>query len=139
MALSFLQEFHIIFNHVLLYLFCIFHHNDPNLLNTRSSNPHFKTPIPEKPSKLGFMRVWHKNYLYLDTSTIGNGNPHPTNINSRMRSIKMTPRSQLFFDKSFREPRKGDCPTSTQQVWQIRSFINLNCLTLHVWLYLYLY
>ena len=24
--------------------------------------------------------VWHKDNLYLGTSTIGNGNPHPTNI-----------------------------------------------------------
>ena len=28
-------------------------------------------------------------------------NPHRTNIDSRTRSITMTPRSQLFFDKSF--------------------------------------
>jgi hypothetical protein len=31
----------------------------------------------------------------LGTSTIGNRNPHPMNINSRTRSIKMTPRSQF--------------------------------------------
>jgi len=33
--------------------------------------------------------------------TIGNGNPYPTNIDSETRSIKMMPRSQLFFDKLF--------------------------------------
>jgi hypothetical protein len=35
------------------------------------------------------------------TSTIGNGNPHPTYIDSRTRSIRMMPRRQLFFDKLF--------------------------------------
>jgi hypothetical protein len=28
-------------------------------------------------------------------------NPYPMNFDSRRRSIRMTPRSQLFFDKSF--------------------------------------
>jgi len=54
-----------------------------------------------KPSKSSLIGVWHKDNLYLGTSTIGNGDPHPTNIDSRTRSIRMTPRRQLFFDKSF--------------------------------------
>ena len=41
---------------------------------------HTKTSIPEKSSKLGLIGMWHKDNLYLDTSTIGNENPHPTNI-----------------------------------------------------------
>jgi hypothetical protein len=55
----------------------------------------------KKPSKSSLIRVWHKDNLYLGTSTIGNGDPHPTNIDSRTRSIRMTPWRQLFFDKSF--------------------------------------
>jgi len=72
--------------------------------------------------------VWHKDNF----NTIGNGNPHPTNIDSRMRSIRMTPRSQLFFDKSFfsslENPGREIYLTNTQQVQQTRSFINMNCL-----------
>jgi hypothetical protein len=60
-----------------------------------------KTPIPGKPSKSGLIGVWHKDNLYLGTNTIRNGNPYPTNIDSWTRSIWMTLRSQLFFDKSF--------------------------------------
>ena len=63
---------------------------DVNLVITWSRNPHAKTPIPGKPSKSGLIGVWHKDNLYLGTSTIGNRNPHPTNIDSRMRSIRMT-------------------------------------------------
>jgi hypothetical protein len=74
---------------------------DANLMITWSRNPHAKTPIPGKPSKSGLIEVWHKDNLCLGTNTIGNGNPHPTNIDSRTRSIRMTPWSQLFFDKSF--------------------------------------
>jgi hypothetical protein len=51
-----------------------------NLVITWSRNPHAKTPIPGKPSKSGLIGVWHKDNLYLGTSTIGNGDPHPTNI-----------------------------------------------------------
>jgi len=65
------------------------------------ATPTQKTPIPGKPSKSGLIGVWHKNNLYLGTRTIGNGNPNPTNIDSRTRSIRMMSRSQLFFDKSF--------------------------------------
>ena len=65
----------------------------------------------------GLIGVWHKDNLYLGTSTIGNGDPHPTNIDSRTRSIRMTPRRQLFFDKLFfqffRKPWKGDYLTNT--------------------------
>ena len=93
-------------------------------------------PIPGKPSKSGLIGVWHKDNLYLGTSTIGNRNPHPTNIDSRTRSIRMMPRKQLFFDKSFfssleNHEREIISPTHTHthKVWQIRSFINLNCLT----------
>jgi hypothetical protein len=84
---------------------------DVNLLNMRSSNPHAKTSILGKPSKSGLIGVWHKDNLYLGTSTIGNGNPHPTNIDSRTRRMN------------------EDYPTNTQQVRQTRSFINLNYLT----------
>jgi len=35
---------------------------------------------------------------------MGNGNPHPMNIDSRIRSIRMMPRRQLFFDKLFFSP-----------------------------------
>jgi len=76
-------------------------HYNANLLNTRLSNPHAKIPISGKPSKSGLIGVWHKDNLYLGTSIIGNENPHPTNIDSRTKSIRMTPRSQLFFDKLF--------------------------------------
>jgi sarcosine oxidase delta subunit len=34
-----------------------------------------KTSIPGKPSKSGLIEVWHKDNLYLDTTTIGNGKP----------------------------------------------------------------
>ena len=120
--------------------------NDVNLVITWSRNPHAKTPIPGKPSKSGLIGVWHKDNLYLDTSTIGNEDPHPTNIDSWTRSIRMTPWRQLFFNKSFfqfsKELWKGDYLTNTHththKVRQTRSFINLNCLTLHVWLCLYL-
>jgi len=74
---------------------------DVNLVITWSHNPYAKTPIPGKPSKSGLIGVWHKDNLYLRTSTIRNRDPHPTNIDSRTRSIRMTPRRQLFFDKSF--------------------------------------
>jgi len=57
--------------------------------------------FPGKPSKSGLIGVWHKDNLYLGTTTIGNRNRYPTNIDSRMKSIRMMPRNQLFFDKSF--------------------------------------
>jgi len=88
-----------------------------------SRNPHEKTPILEKQSKSGLIRVWHKYNLYLGTRNIGNTNPHLTNINSWSRSITMTPRSQLLFDKLFFTSLKN------QKMRQIRCFINLNCLT----------
>jgi hypothetical protein len=71
---------------------------DANLVITWSRNPHAKTPIPKKLSKSGLIGVWHKDNLYPSTSTIENGDPHPTNIDSRTRSTRMTPRRQLFFD-----------------------------------------
>jgi hypothetical protein len=91
---------------------------DANHLNTWSSNPHAKTPITKKPSKL-VIGVWHKDNLYMDMSTIGNGNPHLTNIDLWTISIRMTPRSQLFFDMSFfssleNEGREIISPTHTQ-------------------------
>jgi hypothetical protein len=101
------------------YLVCITRLNriDTNLMITWSRNPLAKTSIPGKPGKSGLIGVWHKDNLYLGTSTIGNGDPRPTNIDSRTRSIRMMPRRQLFFDKSFfqffREPRKGNYPTNT--------------------------
>jgi hypothetical protein len=57
--------------------------------------------FPGKPSKSGLKAVWHKDNLYLSTNTIWNENSYPTNIDSGTRSIKMTSRSQLFFNKSF--------------------------------------
>jgi hypothetical protein len=57
--------------------------------------------ILEKPSKSGLIRVWFKDNLYLGTSSIGNRNPHPKNINSWTRSIRMMQRSPSLFDKSF--------------------------------------
>ena len=102
---------------------------------TWSRNPYAKTPIPENPSKLGLIGVGHKDNLYLGTSTIGNGDPHLTNIDSRTRSIRMTPRRQLFFDKSFFSSLENHgrdiispTHTHTHKVRQTRSFINLNCL-----------
>jgi len=75
--------------------------NDANLVITWSRNAHAKTPILGKPSKSCLIGVWHEDNLYLGTNTIGNGDPHPTNIDLRTRSIMMTPRRQFFFDKSF--------------------------------------
>ena len=75
-----------------------------NLFNTQSSNPHTKTPILEKPSKSGLIGVWHKDNSYIGINTIANENPHPTNIDSQTRIIRMMPRNQLFFDKSFSVP-----------------------------------
>jgi len=49
----------------------------------------------------GLIEVWHKDNMYLGTSTIGNGNPYPMNIDSRMRSKRMTTQSHMFFDKLF--------------------------------------
>ena len=115
--------------------------NDANLVITWSRNQHAKTPIPGKPSKSGLIGVWHKDNLYLSTSTIRNGDPHPTNIDSRTRSIRMMPRRQLFFDKSFfssLENHGREIISPTHKVRQTRSFISLNCLTLHVWLCPYL-
>jgi hypothetical protein len=51
--------------------------SDANLVITWSRNPHAKTQIPEKPSKSGLIGVWHKDNLYLGTSTIENGKPQP--------------------------------------------------------------
>ena len=109
--------------------------NNANLVITWSRNPHTKTPIPGKPSKSGLIGVWHKDNLYLGTSTIGNRDTHPTNIDSRTRSIRMMPWRQLFFDKSFfssleNHGREIISPrhTHTHKVRQTRSFINLNCL-----------
>jgi len=90
-----------------------------NLVITWSRNPHTKIPIPGKPSKSGLIGVWHKDNLYLGTSTIRNGDPLPMNIDSRTRSIRMTPRKQLFFDKSFfssleNHGREIISPTHTQ-------------------------
>jgi hypothetical protein len=47
--------------------------------------------IPGKPSKSSLIEVWYNDNLYLGTNTIENKNPHPMNINSRIRSIRKTP------------------------------------------------
>jgi len=49
--------------------------SDANLVITWSRNPHAKTSIPGKPSKSGLIGGWHKDNLYLGTSTIGNETP----------------------------------------------------------------
>jgi hypothetical protein len=89
------------------------------MMRTSWSRDHAKTPILEKQSKSGLIGVWHKYNLYLGTSIIGNTNPHLTNIDSWTRSITMTPRSQLFFDKLFFTSLKNQktesiSPTHTQ-------------------------
>jgi hypothetical protein len=51
----------------------------------------------------------------------------------------MAPWSQLFvFCSLENHGRTIISPTHTHKVWKTRSFINLNCLTLHVWLCPYL-
>ena len=110
--------------------------NDANLVIMQSNNPYIKTPILRKPCKSGLIGVWHKNNLYQGTNTIGNGNPQPMNINSRTRSIRMTPQSQLFFDKSFFSslenqgrkiipPTHNKCGKRSLLIWKLR---NLTCL-----------
>jgi hypothetical protein len=110
--------------------------NDANLVIMRSNNPYIKTSILRKPSKSGLIGVWHKDNLYLGTSTIRNGNPQPMNINSRTRSIRMTPQSQLFFDKSFFSslekqgrkiipPTHNKCGKRSLLIWKL---CNLTCL-----------
>jgi len=116
--------------------------SDVNLLSTRSSNPHIKTKIPRKPIKLGLIVVWHKDNLYLDTNTIGNENPHLMNIDSRTRSIRMTPQSELFFNKSIfssleikgREiipPTHNKCGKKSLLIWK---FPNLTCLVMSLFI-----
>jgi hypothetical protein len=95
-------------------------------------DPYAKIPGPGKPSKSGLIGVWHKDNLYLDTRTIRNENPHPMNIDSRTRSIRMTSWSQLFFDKSFftslenqgREiipPTHNKCGKRSLLIWKLRN------------------
>jgi hypothetical protein len=101
--------------------------SDANLVIIWSRNPHAKTPILGKPSKSGLIGVWHKDNLYQGTSTIGNVNPYPTNIDLWTRSIRMMPRGQLFFDKSFfssleNHEREIISPTHTHKMRQTRSF-----------------
>jgi hypothetical protein len=92
---------------------------DVNLLNTRSSNPHTKTPIPVKPSKLGLIGVWYKDNLYLGNNTIGNEIPQPTNINSWMRNIRM-------------RERKREREREREREWCCRSYIY----SVHRWIVL---
>jgi hypothetical protein len=107
---------------------------DANLVITWSRNPHAKTPIPGKPSKSGLIGVWHKDNLYLGTSTIRNRKPRPTNIYLQTRDIRMTPWSLLFFDTSFfvlyrtMEGRLSHQHIHIQSTTN-KKFINLNSLT----------
>jgi hypothetical protein len=102
-----------------------------------SRNTHAKTPISGKPSKSGLIVVWHKDNLHvwkLISALLKTKTPHPMNIDSRTRSIRMSPRRWLFFDKSFfssleNRGREIISPTNTHKVRQTRSFINLNCVT----------
>jgi hypothetical protein len=50
--------------------------------------------------KIEVIRDWPKPASIADVRSF-HENPHPTNIDSRTRSIRMMPRRQLFFDKSF--------------------------------------
>jgi len=54
-----------------------------------------------KPNLKRECTVRPRSFVHSRTSTTGNGDPHPMNIDSRTRIIRMTPRRQLFFDKSF--------------------------------------
>ena len=74
---------------------------DANLVITQSHNSHTKTPILRKSSKSGLIGVWHKDNMYLSTNTIEKGNPHPRNIDSRTKNIRITLQRQLFSDKLF--------------------------------------
>jgi hypothetical protein len=113
--------------------------NDANLVITWSRNAHVKTPIPGKPSKSGLIGVWHKDNLYLGTSTIGNEKPPPNKnwfANEKYKDDAMkTVVLRLVIFQFFREPWKGDYLTNTHthththKVRQTRSFINLNYLT----------
>jgi len=68
---------------------------DADLMITQSSNPHAKNSIPKKPSKLGLIGMWHNENLFQDTNIIRIRNHHPTNTNSRTRSILKTLQDQL--------------------------------------------
>jgi len=106
-----------------------------NLFNMWSSNPRANTSIPGKPSKSGSIGVWHEDNLYQGTSTIRNKKPHPTNIDSWTRSIRMASRRHLFFDKSFFssleshwcEPRDHVVtqPTIKIEIWSRKAEIGL--------------
>jgi hypothetical protein len=103
---------------------------------SRGHSTHTQRHTQINTHKLGLIGVWHKDNLYLGTNIIGNGDPHPTNIDSWTRSIRMTSRRQLFFDKSFfssleNHGREIISPTHTHthKVRHTRSFINLNCPT----------
>ena len=94
-------------------------------------------------SKPGLIGVWHKDNLYLGISTTGNENLHPTNIDSQTRSIRMTPRSQLFFDKLFLsslENQGREIIPPTHNKCGKRSFYwSENCVTLYMSGYAFIY
>jgi hypothetical protein len=94
--------------------------------------PTRKDTNSQKATKSGLVGVWHKDNFYLSTSTTGNENPHPTNIDSQTRSIRMTPRSQLLIDKlffSFLEnqgmeiipPTHNKCSKRSLLIWKLRN------------------
>jgi len=56
-----------------------------------SRNPHAKTSIPRKPSKSGLIEVWHKDNLYLGTSTIENEKPPPNESNESYKDDATKP------------------------------------------------
>jgi hypothetical protein len=68
-------------------VFSRFKVDDANLVITWSRNPHTKTPIPGKPSKSSLIGVWHKNNLYLGTSTIGKRKTPTQRILIREREV----------------------------------------------------
>jgi hypothetical protein len=60
-----------------------------------------------------------------DTNIIRIRNPHPTNTNSRTRSIRKTPQGQLYLDKSIRSlsQQRKHVATRKTQVYFINSWL----------------
>jgi len=64
------------------------------MMQTSWSCGHAKTSIPGKPSKSSLIGVWHKDNLYLGTSTIENGKPTPNKywfMNEKYRDVATKP------------------------------------------------
>ena len=106
---------------------------NPFMMQTSwSRNPHAKAPILEKSSKSGLIGVYHKDNLYLRTNTIGNASTQLILIRERevYGWCHKDSCSSISHFQSFREPRKGDYPTNTQQeqqrsllIWKLRDHV----------------